>query len=427
MVAKLKIVACLCALLLSVPVVSAEPAKHLGVASCASSVCHGRADAAENSLVPQNEYRIWAKHDFHSNAYRLLLNEQSQRIARNMGIGDPAEAKVCLDCHADNVPVPQRGPRFQISDGIGCEACHGGAEGWIAGHYGSSANHQTNLERGMVATEQPQVMAELCSGCHVGDTGRLANHEIMAAGHPRLRFELDTFLANMPPHHIVDADYRERKGDISGADRWLAGVIGNARRYLELLSSDHLTSGGMMPELALFDCHGCHRKMDTGINRAAADRALLPAGAVRLNDSALQLVIVATAVRDKTLAGKLSTALRHLHRAAVTSTASLRQSAAAFSDLMAQAATVLSPAITAADAKQLRTALLHNAGKRLGRDYSDAEQIFLGLETLSISAGDAAIAKMRFNKLYQLLKDETRFNSNAFAAEARQLAGNSGQ
>ncbi len=395
--------------------------KHLGVASCASSVCHGRADAAPDSNVLQNEYRIWAKHDFHSNAYRLLLNEQSRRIAKNMGIDDAATAKVCLDCHADNVPPALRGPRFQISDGIGCEACHGGADNWIATHYGPSASHKDNLERGLVATEKPQVMAALCTKCHVGDAERLANHEIMAAGHPRMRFELDTWLANMPPHHRVDDDYRERKGELNGADLWLAGIVANARRYLELFGSNHLTHSGLMPELALFDCHGCHRRMDTDVVRDYRDRTLLPAGSVRINDSTLQLVIVAASVRDPALSQQMQGALTRLHRAAVNSTAEMTRSAAQFDELMSKTAGILGASLSSEEARTLRTRLLENASKRLGRDYADAEQIFLGLEALSIHIGDSATSKQRFAALYRLLGDEERFNSNAFAREARRL------
>ena len=46
--------------------------KHLGVASCASSVCHGKSKAQPDQNVGLNEYRIWMDQDLHAQAYRAL-------------------------------------------------------------------------------------------------------------------------------------------------------------------------------------------------------------------------------------------------------------------------------------------------------------------------------------------------------------------
>ena len=56
--------------------------RHEGVATCASSLCHGSSQplkAYDNAL--QNEYTTWSQFDPHSNAYKVLLNKQSQEIA----------------------------------------------------------------------------------------------------------------------------------------------------------------------------------------------------------------------------------------------------------------------------------------------------------------------------------------------------------
>src|SRR5262245_44988329 len=151
--------------------------KHLGVASCASSICHGSARPLDAHAVQQNEYVTWAHFDPHAGAYRILLEERSQAIARRLGIGPAQEAKVCLDCHADNAAAAQRGPRFQLSDGIGCEACHGGSEAWIARHDDSPSPPRTELESlGLYRGEDPQRRAALCVTCHVGAGERFADH-----------------------------------------------------------------------------------------------------------------------------------------------------------------------------------------------------------------------------------------------------------
>ena len=142
--------------------------KHLGPASCASSVCHGKLDRQDDLNVWLNEYRIWTRADKHSQAYRTLESDDSRRIAENLGLASATTAQICLDCHADNVAMEKRGPKFQLSDGVGCEACHGGGEEWIKSHAAEGATHADNLRRGMYPTEEPVARAELCLSCHMG-------------------------------------------------------------------------------------------------------------------------------------------------------------------------------------------------------------------------------------------------------------------
>jgi hypothetical protein len=108
--------------------------KHMGVTSCASSVCHGAVMPNKTYDVLLNEYVTWSHDDAHSKAFNVLRSIKSRAIAAKLGIGDPAAAKECLDCHTDNVPPAQRGEKFSLTDGIGCEACHGGSEHWLATH-----------------------------------------------------------------------------------------------------------------------------------------------------------------------------------------------------------------------------------------------------------------------------------------------------
>src|ERR1700722_8732552 len=75
--------------------------KHLGVASCATSVCHGKQTAQAGRDVALNEYVIWLEQDRHSQAYRALDNTRSRSIAANLGLPSASTAKICLDCHAD--------------------------------------------------------------------------------------------------------------------------------------------------------------------------------------------------------------------------------------------------------------------------------------------------------------------------------------
>jgi hypothetical protein len=188
-------------------------AVHLGVASCASATCHGAATPAPGGVVGHDEYTTWQTRDKHANAYNLLLTDQSRRIASRLGLKDAHTAKICVDCHADNVPAERRGPQFQLTDGVGCEACHGGAQKWIQLHTlnDNQTSHDRNVAAGLYPTDDPMARAELCLSCHFGDQTKFVTHRIMGAGHPRLSFELDTFTAIEPAHFVVDDDYHERK------------------------------------------------------------------------------------------------------------------------------------------------------------------------------------------------------------------------
>ncbi len=49
--------------------------------------------------------------------------------------------------------------------------------------------------------------SEKCLTCHLGTPEKSVDHELIAAGHPDLYFELDSFMSVMPPHwKEVDTD-----------------------------------------------------------------------------------------------------------------------------------------------------------------------------------------------------------------------------
>ena len=110
--------------------------QYVGAATCASGTCHGSVEPRDLYKVKQNEYFIWLKQDRHTQAYNVLLTDKSARIMRNLKIRTKAqESKICLDCHAMNVPKSAQATPIDVAEGISCEACHGPAGGWLAQHY----------------------------------------------------------------------------------------------------------------------------------------------------------------------------------------------------------------------------------------------------------------------------------------------------
>src|SRR5688572_11334 len=224
--------------------------KHLGVVNCANSLCHGSVSPWKDSNVLQTEYVTWSRVDkHHTRAYPVLLGERSQRIARNLGLKEPAhESKVCLDCHAHNVAPAQQGERFKPADGVSCEGCHGPAEGWIQSHTAPGAAHADNVKRGLYPTSQPVALARLCLSCHLGNRDKWVTHRMMGAGHPRMSFELDTFAQTQPPHFVADADWQRRKGSYDAVRLWAVGQAVAGSAILDLLLDPRRPRYGPFPE-----------------------------------------------------------------------------------------------------------------------------------------------------------------------------------
>src|SRR3546814_7502829 len=89
----------------------------------------------------------------------------------------------------------------------------------------------------MIPLDNPKARASVCLDCHFGsaDPGQFVNHRIMAAGHPRIAFELDLF-STLQQHHNEDADYARRKGRTNSVKMWAVGQAMALDRSLTLFA-----------------------------------------------------------------------------------------------------------------------------------------------------------------------------------------------
>ena len=405
------------ALAADLPEDSAE--KHLGVATCAASQCHGSAIPRDATGVLQNEYVTWTQSDPHSKAYETLGNEQSRLIAARLGIGLAREASICLDCHADNVAVNKRGEKFQLSDGVGCEACHGGAENWLSTHYNApEVTHAANLAAGLYPNEDADDRADLCLSCHLGTRDKFATHRIMAAGHPRLAFELDTFTelwrtAGRQPHYRVDADYESRKKIDGHAYTWAAGVLAEGRRRLDLIQSGYFDSPGMFPELAFYDCHACHRSMKTVQWRPLPRHGGAGPGMPFINDGTFVMALSLARAIDTDEADGLVDALRRLHAAGSSSVGAIRGAAAELDAILARMESRLTPAKLRNRNRQLLEEVLNTGAEGNYLDYVSAEQAFMAVQMLVIELGDSQL-EAELDALADSLNNDERYRPSEF-------------
>jgi hypothetical protein len=407
---------------------SIQAHKHMGVASCASSVCHGASQRFENSRIWQNEFAIWQESDPHSGAYRTLLNAESQAMARKLGIGPAHEARICLDCHADNVPPALRGERFQLSDGVGCEACHGGSERWLSSHAEPNVPHADNIALGMYPTADPVKRAELCLSCHMGSTDRMITHRIMGAGHPRLAFELDTFTW-MNPHYEVDDDYVARKGEVNGIRDWGVGQGVAAANLLDILIDERHGSDGLFPELVLFDCHACHRPMSGNRWTPRPGTGLAP-GVVRLNDANLVMFRHVLSVIDDGARQRVLEQTRALHAATTRDRASTVAAARTLRSSLASLLPRVAEYPFGGDTLgRLLDSIVADGDRGEYADFAGAEQAAMAVSSLlaafeSLAAIDEAqVVRLqgKLDVLYTTLDNEDSYSMQRFMGALREV------
>jgi hypothetical protein len=415
---------------------AAQGLRFEGVASCAGSTCHGRAEG-NGVVVRQDEIATWqapsSPSGAHSRAYAVLDSPRGRQIAATLGLGSPTSARDCLGCHS--TPAGPRGPQFQVSDGVGCEACHGAASGWIASHYAMGGTHPANVAAGMVPLEQPQVRARVCLDCHFGSAanGQFVTHRLMAAGHPRLSFELDLFSA-LQQHYDVDADYVARKGSPSSVRLWAVGQAEAVRRSVDLFARPDRGTWGVFPEFYFYDCHSCHRAITDGPERKLTFETNpgrpIPFGMPPYNDENMIMLSAAARVLAPGQAAGFDAASKDFHRAmgegrpqALAAAKRLSGSAAALSDALARGG-------GSGDAFRIIAAIADKTTSPRFTDYAGSAQAVMAVDTLlnalvregTVTVGAAAGIRADINRAYAAVRSPASYDPAAFRAALGQAA-----
>jgi Cytochrome c554 and c-prime len=244
-----------------------------GVGSCAAAGCHNANGPAGSE---GSEYSTWAGRDKHARAYEVLREPRSVDMVRKLGWAKAHEEPRCLACHATtglpSVGFAGEGPAVRVSgvavsseilaDGVGCESCHGPSEKWRTIHYQASwkaLSADAKWQDGLFPTKDLARRVGRCVECHVGGPAREVNHDMIAAGHPRLTFEYTAYHHLMPRHWSPDKD-----GPNFEVRAWLLGQVATAKASVELLEAraEHAAAGGKIwPELAEYNCYACHHSL----------------------------------------------------------------------------------------------------------------------------------------------------------------------
>ncbi len=261
-----------------------RPFQLLGAGSCAGSACHNGSDT---STTKGREYALCVT-DRHDRAYAVLLENRSKKIEQFYhGLADwksarPERDLLCLKCHVhpdvDTAPMKEiDGVRqFRFEDGISCEACHGPAQRWLDMHHRpewkslSADDKRTHF--GMANTRGLTSRAQSCVDCHVGNAakGMDVNHDLIAAGHPRLAFEFSGYHSLMTKHWDDGRDRDPAQGGNLDFEAlaWMKGQAVSLKASLELLR--HRARAKPLLDFAEFDCFACHHDLSTKQNLSIA-------------------------------------------------------------------------------------------------------------------------------------------------------------
>ena len=179
-----------------------------GPSTCATSGCHGGADAISR------QYVIWSQRDVHSRAYATLTSARAARMGEALKIENPAQNATCTACHA---PLQTVAPGLlaadaHVEDGVACASCHGTGETWLRSHSRPDWTHADRVAAGMHELRNLYGRANTCVACHQNIDPAL----VKVGKHPQLIFELDGQAASEPKHWRETATWH-------GAQAWYVG------------------------------------------------------------------------------------------------------------------------------------------------------------------------------------------------------------
>ena len=254
----------------------------LGVSSCATVSCHG-GPLAGNHDVQSFAATIWAGDDRHARSYEVLHGERSQRMARLLGIGPAHKAQQCLACHSVQDMARERLPQEVLADGVGCASCHGDATHWQHVHMlpeWKTLPRESRAALGYRDLSTPLARVQTCVRCHVGDAEHEVNHDLIAAGHPRLFFEFSAY-QRLEPRHWSPHGKAETTDDFT-ARSWSVGQAATLAAVADLLADRVQRARAAAdaghphrwPEFAEFDCYSCHRSLGADTSSASRPPAL---------------------------------------------------------------------------------------------------------------------------------------------------------
>ena len=277
----------------------------------------------------------------------------------------------------------------------------------------------------------------MCLDCHYGSAkpGQFVTHAMMAAGHPRVSFELDLFGA-LQQHHNIDGDYTARKGAPNSVRFWAVGQAEAVRRATSLFAQPKFAYEGAFPQFYFYDCHSCHRTITDGPARKLTfennPARPIPFGNPPFND---ENIIMLSAVAGALVPGEAAafqTASRDFHKAMGTGPVEARAAAQALS----ARASVLSDALAGrayadADAFKVIAIIAGEATAPRFTDYAGSVQAVMAVDTLlnalvregRVTQGAAAGIRGDIARAYKAVEEPNAYRPADFRTALKSATG----
>jgi hypothetical protein len=395
---------------------------YTGPGSCAASSCHGSVRPVAGSRILQTEYTTWVVQDKHARATEVLNNAVSLRMAKILGIGRPDGDQKCLTCHAVDAPAQQRA-RSYSAEGVSCEACHGPASGWLGPHTTRGWTHAQSVAAGMYDTKDLVRRTEKCASCHIGSADKSVDHEMIAAGHPDLVFDLEAFSSAMPRHWQSEDPWQNVRS-------WSVGQIVQLREGLERLSTR--SKSGAWPEYAELDCFSCHHSLTRPENSWRQElgyRERRP-GNPPWNHARFAVARQVARVADAGSADALESQIRNLasevSKLQADRTRVVSATAAVQGSLDALARRLAAAPVDRARTLQYVRAIAEDADRIAAGGERAAEQAAMSLETLLGTLAqnkevDQAASRAALDRLFQQLENPSGYDPRRFAPLLRRV------
>jgi hypothetical protein len=280
----------------------------------------------------------------------------------------------------------------------------------------------------MVALDDPKARAGRCLDCHLGaaNPNQFVTHQMMAAGHPRIAFELDLFTV-LQKHYDIDADYAARHKEVPGGVKtWAIGQALALDRALTLYGVKN--PPGAFPEFVFYDCQACHRTVSQDPKAKFTVEANpgrpIPLGAPPFNDENMIMLSAAAKVAAPGIAARFEEESRNFHQALAQNGGVAPQRAARLAGTSrALADAFAAHSFSRADTLAIFDAVLAGEGARRLTDFAGATQAVMTADTLLeglvaegvIDRAQAARVRPDLDRAYQAVRDPNAYRP----AEAR--------
>jgi hypothetical protein len=279
--------------------------------------------------------------------------------------------------------------------------------------------------------------------CHLGTRDKFVDHEMIAAGHPDLFFELDSFSAVLPRHWKVpresEPDKPAEDGAWVGVRDWSAGQAVQLRAEMERLTwrakGQRFDKKDVWPEYSELSCFACHHSLGPAKDSWRQEHGYVGRrpGDPAWNSSRYVVFRLLAAQVDSVSAQELGRQLAIVsgEMSKLNPNRNLVASAALAASPLAQrlAERLAAMPYDQSIALQMLRRITDDADNIAIADERTAEQAAMALDSLfiaysrNVNPANAADVRTAINGLFQQLEYPSAYNADQFASSLHRIGG----